>query len=1126
MNNSETASNPLCNVWISASAGSGKTKLLTDRVLRLLLSGVAPSKILCLTYTKAAASEMMQRINAELSKWAILDQTNLKERIRLLTGSIPNQTQIKFARTLLIMVIDAAQPMKIQTIHSFCQSIIAKFPIESGINLETKIIDDYQRQILLEQAKLSLLKNHDSNLSQGSKLDPLLNNIHEFSFHSLVENANSYRHKLANVFQENNIASYVYEKLSVDRNLSTDKILDDFFCSYELVISRHKNLINLCLLENQERFLLNLLEISDSESNEKQNLFWQIYNIFYTLNNSPRKKLLDAEIIKNYNLEDFISEIRNFVANYLELRNSYKIAENTSSFIYLASLVNYYYEDLKQENAFLDYDDLINITLKLLNSNELLQWVMFKLDNKIEHVLLDESQDISLEQWKIVTALTNNFFCELGAEGKPRTIFSVGDQKQSIFSFQGADPKLFNSIKDQYHEYINNFDAKLYTITLNKSFRSGIAILQAVDSTFNSLLQKNPYAFIGDINQHIAHKKELYSRVELWPAVLHKSNKLRENYDWQINADRIEVYDPAKILAKVLANEIKAWLDNSTSMQPGDILILIRKRDKFTEYLVRSLKYNNIPVSGLDRIKLSKNIVVKDLIAFGSFILLPYDDYNLGVLLKSPIINLSEDQLFKLSQRSGLSLWQNLKELALNDKKLFSIYSFLKEFLCRNDLQIYNLYNNLLDVKKIRQNIVARFGAQINEVLDEFLNICLEYEQTETMSLQHFISWFTLSDIEVKREIDNQANLVRIMTVHASKGLQAKVVILADTLSIPGSTKQVIWSDDFNLPLYNGNSQNNNQLYNDTRLSLEEKSLQEYYRLLYVAMTRAQERLIICGWSVHANINDKSWYGVIKSGLENIGHAEVCNSLGGYKIIKENQIDSSYYFYSNSLEKIIVGDELIDITESKLEEVINLENILPDFILEKPSCLQTKKFLSASNSISNEFIHSPVSKNSYTSLGTLIHKILEIGIGSNDESVISNLVETYNKYYDLAIDEKIANNLQNLINKLHFSFKSDYKIFTEVSLAVEYNKSNLIGTIDLLILGEKDGVVIDYKTSLFNKFEDIPVQYITQLAVYRYLVSVLHPNKKIKCFIVSSINGEFFEIAESILKENFINHVV
>jgi len=1126
MNSSEISSNPLYNIWISASAGSGKTKLLTDRVLRLLLSGVTPSKILCLTYTKAAASEMMQRVSDELSKWAIIDNSNLEEQIRLITGSIPSQAQIKFARTLLIRVIDNTQPMKIQTIHSFCQSIIAKFPIESGINLETRIIDNYQRQVLLEQAKLSLLRNYDLHSFEGSNLDPLLKNIHEFSFHSLIENANLYRHKLVNVFHESSIFSYVYNKLSIDSSLSTDKIFDNFFCSYKLIISRHKNSIDLCLSENQESFLLNLLAIAESDSSEKQFLFSQIYNIFYTLNNSPRKKLLNMEVTKNYNLRDFISEVRDLIASYLELHNSYKIAENTSSFIYLASLISYYYENLKQANSFLDYDDLINITLKLLNSDELLQWVMLKLDNKIEHILLDESQDISLEQWEIITTLTDNFFCELGSEGKPRTIFSVGDHKQSIFSFQGADPKLFNSIKNQYYAYINNFDAKFYTITLNKSFRSGTAILQAVDSTFNSLVHKDPEAFIENISQHIAHKKELYSRVELWPAVLYKRNEINENYDWYINNDRIEIYDPAKILAKVLANEIKSWLDNSASMQPGDVLILIRKRDKFTEYLIRSLKYNNIPVSGLDRVKLSENIVVKDLIAFGNFILLPYDDYNLGTLLKSPVINLNEDQLFKLSQRSGLSLWQSLKELSLNDERLLNIYSFLNEFLCRNDLQIYNLFNNLLDVKKIRQNIVARFGTQINEVLEEFLSICLEYEQTETTSLQHFINWFSSSDIEVKREIDNRENLVRIMTVHGSKGLQAKVVILADTLSIPGSINQVIWSDKFNLPLYNGNSQNNNQLYNDTRLYLEKKSLQEYYRLLYVAMTRAQERLIVCGWSMGTNINDKSWYSIIKSGLESIGRTEVCNYLGGYEIINDDKAKNSSYIYSNSSEKIILGDELVNIPKRKLEEVNSIGCILPNFIFKKPSCLPIRKFLSVTSSISSNFINSPVLQNSYIHLGILIHKILEIATGSNDSLVISKLVKAYSKYNSLTIDDKVATNLQNLINKLLFSFKSDYKILTEVNLATKYKKSNLLGTIDLLIIGEKDCIIIDYKTSLFKNFEDISTQHITQLAVYRHMVLKLYPNKKIKCFIISSLNGEFFEIDESLLEENFINYLV
>jgi ATP-dependent helicase/nuclease subunit A len=604
--------------------------------------------------------------------------------------------------------------------------------------------------------------------------------------------------------------------------------------------------------------------------------------------------------------------------------------------------------------------------------------------------------------------------------------------------------------------------------------------------------------------------------------VLCERGDTSESYDWQINTDRIEAYDSARILARILANEIRSWLDNSSSTQPRDILILIRKRDKFTEHLVRSLKNNNIPVSGLDRIKLSENIVVKDLIALGSFILLPHDDYNLSVLLKSPIVNVDEERLFRLSQRSGLSLWQSLKNFAQQDNELLIAYNFLNEFLLKGNVEIYKLYSNLLDVKKIRQSFISRFGIQINEVLDEFLNICLEYEKAESVSLHHFISWFSSSEIEVKSDVDSQANLVRIMTVHASKGLQAKTVILADTMSIPGSVKQVVWSEDFNLPLYNGNSQNNNQLYNETKLSLEEKSLQEYYRLLYVAMTRAQEKLIVCGSSSYSTINDKSWYSVVKAGLQDIGKVEVCNSIGGYEVINNPQSESSLYFYSNSLEKIVLGDKLRDIYKEPSEEVGSLENILPDYVLERPTSLPMKKFSSASSSI----VCSPTSKTSYINLGTLIHKILEIGINSSADSAIPKLIEIYSKNYDLVIDSKVANNLQNLIKKLHSLFRQSYEIFPEVSLAAEYNKNNLIGTIDLLLVSKSDVVVIDYKTSSFKDSEEIPIRYITQLAVYRHLVSILYSNKEIKCFVVSSVNGEFFEIAESVLKDNFTNRVI
>jgi ATP-dependent helicase/nuclease subunit A len=1130
MDNTEIASNPLYNIWISASAGSGKTKLLTDRVLRLLLAGVNPAKILCLTYTKAAAAEMLHRITSELSNWITLDDTKLHSQILTLTGTEPNVEILKFARTLLISILDSKYTIKIQTIHSFCQSIIAKFPIEAGVNLKTQILDEYQKQILLSQATQNLLKSYNQSAGQQLTLKPLLNNIHEFSFYSLVENALLYRHKVKDILQlgkDSDIIREVYNRFGIDYTGSTEEIFKEFASIYDKLISCYENILKTILLEEEKPFLVVLLEFYNASLEEKQKIFSKLYESFYTTNHSFRKILLSNKLVEQYSLEDFIFQLRNIVADYVELSNTYKIAEYTSSFVYLIYLVHHHYEELKKEGSYMDYDDLINTTLKLLSSEQFLQWVAFKLDNKIEHLLVDESQDVSLDQWQIITSLTENFFYDLGQNNMPRTIFCVGDQKQSIFSFQGADPRLFSSIKNQYHEYTSTFDIKLHNITLNKSFRSGIAILQAVDATFNQLILNNPQAFVENYVNHIAHKINISSRVEVWPAVLYKKQTSKEGYTWQFNVERCEVYDPAKILANVIANEIKHWLKQPSQIQPQDIMILVRKRDRFSEYLVRSLRHNDIPITGLDRIKLFNNIVIKDLIALGNFILLPHDDYNLASLLKSPLINLTAEQLFLLSQRENRSLWQNLKLLANSNDEFSRIYLFLDSILSTYSMQVYNLYAYILETKELRKNIIARFGIHINEILDEFLNICLEYEQKENKSLQQFLQWFATSNVEIKREIDTNINSVRIMTVHAAKGLQAKIVIIADTLGLPKHHKQVIWSEELNLPIYNGNGQNNNKLYNDTISEIETHSLQEYYRLLYVAMTRAQEKLVMCGWSMYDNISNNSWYNVVKLGVQNIGQIESCNSLGEYEIIADSMTTGTPYFYSNTKEKIIlenkgqVSDHKVDINDDHRRS-----SDLPECILSKPNPSGNKKHISASHLRSSKFLYSPLDFNSDANFGNIIHKILEISIKSSNNINLSNLIIKYADHYKIKLSEKIVSNIEELVQKLKASFSPTTKILPEASVAASLTQANIKGTIDLLVVDEGLVTIIDYKTKLFNNMEEIPIQYIAQLAVYKYLVSNIYVGKSIKCLIISTINGQFFEINNGILDEQFIEHLI
>ncbi len=1116
MDSTNIASNPLHNVWISASAGSGKTKLLTDRVLRLLISGVEPAKILCLTYTKAAAAEMMYRITGELSKWIVFDHSTLKNELAFLTGTIPDDKVIALARTILIRMLDSKNSIKVQTIHSYCQAVVNKFPIEAGISLQAEILDEQQKQLLLTQTTHHILSDHDSNEYDVVNLRPILNNIHELSFLTLVENALQYKKKLGSIIQANSdISEHIFNRLKIDRHLSHEKLFKEFVINFDKVFELYKNDINAVLLEQDIDFLYLLIAFASANIDAKQKLYSKLYDAFYTTTHTARKSLIGSKFIKHYNLVNFLVELRLVMGQYVETSNSYKIAQYTASFVYLVRLVEKYYTSLKQNNAQLDYDDLINITLELFGSNQLLPWIMFKLDAQVEHVLIDESQDISLEQWQIITTLTDNFFYDLGKNDLPRTIFIVGDQKQSIFSFQGADPKLFNQVKNQYQHFINECASKLHLIELIKSYRSGEAILRVVDATFNYLNQNDSGAFIDVKSKHIPHKTHINSKVELWMPVLGKQAKPKKDFSWDIRTERKEIYDSAKILAKVIANEVQNYLANNQTLKPGDIMILIRKRDRFAEHLVRALKDNDIAVNGLDRIKLNDNIVIKDLLALANFILLPHDDYNLAVLLKSPIITLEEEQLFTLSQRINDSLWDRLRFLSADDQKLLLVYDFLNYFLKEEALQhcvpIYSLYTCLLDIKGVRKNFISRFGLQINEIIDEFLNVCLQFESQNGSSLQRFVSWFVSSNIEIKREINNRINDIRIMTVHAAKGLQAKMVILADSLSLPRVSKHVIWSEELDLPLYNGGTKNNNAIYRKTLQQVEMQGMQEYYRLLYVAMTRAEERLVVCGWSSDSSVHKKSWYNTVRFAMEKIGYSMVCKNLGGYSVVTDGNSVSDAYFYSDSTNKVIV-EKIVDsyAPEKNAFEESKVVYDLPDFIWQKPK-ITTDNYCSPSTLIAHKVAYSPLDKVVNVHLGLLIHKILEISMKNKKTISVAQLIKKYAQEYHLKISDKIISNMETLIGELKASLSANVRMLPGASIACKVNSLSVHSVIDLLIVTDNEVKIIDYKAVSFVDITLIPQQYIAQLATYKNLLSRLYIDKKIKCYIVSIVDGKFFE---------------
>ena len=779
------------NLWISASAGSGKTKTLIDRFLALLLAGISPQKILCVTFTRSAAAEMLARITNELSSWVLLDEESLKIRLSEFTGNLPTSVEISFARNCFANFLDAQPNLHIGTIHSFCQYIINKFPFESKTQSNCKLIDSSQNLAIIEQAKMLLIQDKENK--------NLLAGMGDFVLNEMLEKILFISSMAPKLFESpDSIENYIKElqiKLG-NADINAEK--------YIAQIKKKMTEYSSQLAAGQEAgvaFVMNWMKAFSTIPATK--LLETLKNLTFTKADTPRQLLLTKKQKEQFTeLELFIREIQEIQLEYMQACDAHEITEQTKAFLWAGYNFMRHYNQIKESAGYLDYADLIARCLSLLEDEIIAQWIRCHLNDKFSHIMVDEAQDVNLAQWKLIRILLGEFFHNFYADSS-KTLFVVGDLKQSIYSFQGTSPYLFMGMEQSIKSFASQFNVKIQDEQLNKSFRSDEVILKFVDRVFAVIKANNPEYFFED-TCHIATQQFKHCAVELWPPILSQSvvnEEEEEEFGWQLLESNEELEDkPYKVLAKKLAIKIQNLIDRGV-YKPSEVMILVCKRDVLMEQIIRELKLVGVPVSGMDRIILNQNIAVEDLLALGKFILYPYDDYNLACLLKSPIFGISEDDLFDLCQRGNACLWTHMQS------RDTSYCQLLKTLLDTENLHSpYALFSHVLDVLKIRTKFIARFGFYINQILDEFLEACLTFELEQSNSLVLFVHWFETSAFEIKQNFCHNAEEVRIMTVHAAKGLESKMVILPDTLAVPRKNVDRVLFDPYTSEILYGSS--------------------------------------------------------------------------------------------------------------------------------------------------------------------------------------------------------------------------------------------------------------------------------------------------------------------------------
>ena len=1072
------AINPNFSVWVNASAGTGKTKILIDRVLRLLLEN--KRNILCLTFTNAAANEMENRIHSILSKWAICSDSVLAADLEQLDffpmssqcvtlgsqhpylssqcvtlGSRKNKDYLTRARRLFSELENLG--LTIQTIHAFCYKLISSFPIEAGIAPNCTLSECKElHSIIFNKVLHNETVQDDINLI-ATEIDE--NKLRDLLYTLCVKRSASandskyIKDKLSAPDEIHDLQSETIEHVErLAEILSEGSKRDQSYSEilYSTVIPAGIQKKRTSVTRWNDTKVENLAKVFlKSESHEKK-------SISSIATKSILEKFKDAEQI--------IESVQNVVFTHTRDTNSYQIFKRTSSLLGVFKVYVDLYNSEKSKNALLDYNDIINLATNLLSNPNYKDWILFNLDQKIDHILVDEAQDNSISQWKIITNLCDEFFA---GNDEKRTLFVVGDVKQSIYRFQGANPHLFNYMQQYFHTKTGGRD--WISCQLEKSFRSTPEVLMLVDRIFNNF--RAEISFNDNEIKHVPHRENDQGYIEIWPALPRRKEKeqqalqipltCRENY---IIADRL--------LAQTIANRIHNWLNEGRILvakdrhiEPRDIMILVRQRNVLVDYIISELKKANVPVVGRDYFRIMDYIAVQDLIALAEFLLLQANDLALANALKSPLFNFTEDDLFNIAyDRKEHSLWERIQDYSV------VIYSELNYLINLSRIESpLALFTHILRTGK--KKFAARLGLECFEVLDEFMNLVLQFENP---SLQAFVQWIKENNPEIKNDMQSERNAVRIMTIHKSKGLQAPIVFLVDTNTVPRNSESIIF-DGTEVPFWCG--KNNNAYCDQVKREKKLEDYNEYLRLLYVALTRAEDELYILS---KEPVQKGSWYDLITKYGE---------------LYKKKQRDLQPIF-KEKVEVLCVNANYPYIYKKRDYFDVPVISLPP--ALAHSSVSSQRVTLESSQKEGAEWI--PVSATWMTdgyARGLIIHSILQY-MPKIEKERRKNWVR---KYLDNISEDKDEIYSKILAFNEKYGYLFDLEGKSEITLSGTIDGKSVLVRLDRLCITQDKAIIIDYKShrnvsvSLLNEIKK-------QMLIYKTLVQEIYPNKQVECVVI------------------------
>ncbi|WP_421739736.1 double-strand break repair helicase AddA [Caulobacter sp.] len=888
------AADPAISAFVTANAGSGKTKTLIDRVARLLLAGSTPEAILCVTYTKAAAAEMQRRLFERLGGWSVTADGPLRTELARLVGE-PEETfgpgELSKARALFARALETPGGLKIQTIHAFCEKLLRRFPLEAGVSPGFVVMDDSASSAVARAARRTVATYVDTHD------DPYADAYARFSvaldfaaFESMFGTFEIRRGAIADYLHRQGGLSGAIE--DVWRVCGFDQPTDPDAVAAEAMAELDPDLWEACasLLESSGK-ARDTEHAAQLRATLASRAFGDALSALFTDKEEPRKHLQTTTTFKaREDLREALLEETDRLSFERQRVRAAQVAHDTGGALLLAALYIEAHGLEKASRGALDFADLIERTRVLLTEKVDAAWVLYKLDGGIDHILLDEAQDTAPDQWAILRALTADFFAGAGAGGwrrtrDARTLFVVGDEKQSIYSFQGADPQRLLIETQGYIAQIEAVGQVGLGVPLTVSYRSTREVLSFVDALFSDPATREgvPPPAGDDLVTHQPFRTDGPGCVDLWPLTRERPGEERDA--WEAPVDAETDHSANRRLAEAIAAEIAGILARGDEVHDkdrkvrraahaGDILILVRRRKVLFEEIIRALKRRGVPVAGADRLSLSAHIAFDDLLALGRFVLFPDDDLTLAALLKSPFCGLTDDDVYALAKsRKPRTLWATLSLRAEEDPRWIAARDLLAWALVegrkRQPFEFFATLLGRVDAAGLsnRAKVLARLGGEADEALDEFLAQVMDAEQRNIRDLEALVADFAALDIIVKREMEGARREVRVMTAHGSKGLEAPIVFLPETTVKRGAGGSPLLATEEGGVLWSTGKSADCAASAAARELRDKKEAEEALRLYYVALTRARDRLVLCG-RIDARTKDENvggWYAAARA---------------------------------------------------------------------------------------------------------------------------------------------------------------------------------------------------------------------------------------------------------------------